>query len=238
MKPSITWFALCMATAFALTGCASLRQGESTSRCTDCATALFRDTGSGGSIYNVASASQDAVGRVARRYCSEHKLGQPAIGNRYASSALGNGFWGYDFSCGPRETTQVQQPVGGDVGGSADKGDQNSSNGVAGEWRVVRTYPDRPGSQGSHTEFFQLVCKGESSEELKFPISVSADGDVFVAVTKVLTESGQTEARAYVNAIRWQDGEDIYVVNRFTGALTVEPGKRSYQCEKVGGRKF
>lgn len=122
--------------------------------------------------------------------------------------------------------------------GSAGKGDQKSSNGVAGEWRVVRTYPDRPGSQGSHTESFQLVCKGRSSEELKFQIGVLADGDVYVSTTKELTQSGQTEAYAYVNAIRWKDGEDIYLVDRFSGALTVDPGKRSYQCEKVGGRKF
>ena len=122
---------------------------------------------------------------------------------------------------------------------SESKGDQNSSNGVAGEWRIVGApYPDTPGSsKGSHTESFQLVCKGQSSEELKFQIVVSADGDVHVSTTKELTQSGMTEARAYVNAIRWQDG-DVYMVNRFTGALTVDPGKRSYQCEKVGGRKF
>lgn len=122
--------------------------------------------------------------------------------------------------------------------GSAGKDDQNFGKGDVGSWHVLRTYPDRPGSQDSHAEAFQLVCKSSSSEELKFRIRVSSDGDVFVATTKVLTESGETEANAYVNALRWQDGEDIYVVDRFSGALTVKPGPRSYQCEKVGGRKF
>jgi hypothetical protein len=116
------------------------------------------------------------------------------------------------------------------------KGDQNADPG--GSWQPVgKPYPDLPGSRGSHTEWFQLVCKGQSSEELKFKIRVSADGDVYVATSKELTESGETLAHAYVNAIAWQDG-DMYVVDRFSGVLTVKPGPRSYQCEKVGGRKF
>jgi hypothetical protein len=120
MKASIAWIALCMATASSLTGCGSMRYGESTRRCTDCATALYSDTGSGGNIYNVASSSEDAVGRVARRYCAEHGLGQPTIGSR-TPSPLGSDFWGYDFSCGapgtsqPQQTPQAQQPVGSDV---------------------------------------------------------------------------------------------------------------------------
>jgi hypothetical protein len=123
-----------------------------------------------------------------------------------------------------------------DVHADADKGDQNSDHG--GSWEPVgKPYPDRPGSQGSHTESFQLVCKGQSSEELKLQIRVSADGDVYVATTKELTRSGETLAHAYVNAIAWQDG-DKFVVDRFSGVLKVEPGPRSYHCEKVGGRKF
>lgn len=114
MKTPINWLALWVATACSVTSCGSLRQGESTSRCMDCATALYRDSGSGGSIYNVASASEEAVGRVARRYCAEHGLGQPTIGKRYAPP-MGTDFWGYDFSCGPREAPQAQQPVGSDV---------------------------------------------------------------------------------------------------------------------------
>jgi hypothetical protein len=95
-----------------------MRQGESTSRCTDCATALYRDNGSGGSIYNVASRGEHAVERVARRYCSERGLGSPAIGNRY-TPPLGSGFWGYDFSCGARgetsrDTPAAQEPAGSD----------------------------------------------------------------------------------------------------------------------------
>ena len=120
--------------------------------------------------------------------------------------------------------------------GSAGKSDQNS--GDAGSWEPVgKPYPDRPESQGSHTEWFQLVCKGQSSEELKFQIRVAADGDIYVATTKELAESGETLAHAYVNALDWQDG-DKYSVDRFSGVLTVKPGPRSYQCEKVGGRKF
>ncbi len=92
----------------AVAACGSLRQGESTSRCPDCATALFRDTGAGGSIYNIASASEDAVGRVARRYCRERGLGAPAIGQRY-KPPLGSDFWGYDFSCGPKETAAAPE---------------------------------------------------------------------------------------------------------------------------------
>jgi len=113
-KTSTRWLALCVVTALGVGGCGSLRQGESTSRCTDCATALYRDTGSGGSIYNVASASEDAVGRVARRYCTEHGLGPPTMGNQYAAP-LGTGFVAYDFSCGPREAPAAQQSVGIDV---------------------------------------------------------------------------------------------------------------------------
>jgi hypothetical protein len=115
---SIKWLALWAATALSVAGCGSLslRQGESTSRCTDCATALYRDSGSGGSIYNVVSRSDDAVERVARRYCAERGLGPPAIGNRY-TPPLGSGFWGYDFSCGSQGQPPVaQQPVGSDVG--------------------------------------------------------------------------------------------------------------------------
>jgi hypothetical protein len=96
-----------------------MRQGESTSRCTDCATALYRDNGSGGSIYNVVSRGEDAVERVARRYCSEHGLGSPAIGNPY-TPPLGSGFRGYDFSCGARgeasrETSAAPEPLGNDL---------------------------------------------------------------------------------------------------------------------------
>jgi len=94
-------------------GCGSMRQGESTSRCTDCATALYRDSGSGGTIYSVASAGEDAVGRVAHRYCIEHGLEQPTIGSRTASP-LGSGFWNYDFSCAGA-TPAPQQPSGGDT---------------------------------------------------------------------------------------------------------------------------
>jgi len=110
MKTPISWFALCIATAFSLTGCGSLRQGESISRCPDCATALYRDTGSGGTIYNVSSQSEEAVERVARRYCAAHGLGQPTIGSRHASP-LGTDFAGYDFTCGSPGTAQAQQAV-------------------------------------------------------------------------------------------------------------------------------
>jgi hypothetical protein len=82
------------------------------------------------------------------------------------------------------------------------------------------------------------MCKGQSSEELKFRIRVAANDDVYVTTKMELTQSGETEAHAYVNAIGWQDGEDRYLVDRFSGALTVKPGPRLYQCEKVGGRKF
>ena len=95
-----------------------MRQGESTSRCTDCATALFRDSGSGGSIYNVDRASEDAVERVARRYCMEHGLGQPTVGKRYVPP-MGSGFWGYDFSCGaPGEAPAAEGPVAQQPAGS------------------------------------------------------------------------------------------------------------------------
>jgi hypothetical protein len=113
-KASIRWFALVLASASGLAGCAASRQAESTKRCWDCATALFRDTGSGGSIYNITSASEDAVARVARRYCAEHALGPPTIGDRYAPP-MGTGFWGYDFSCAPQEAPMAQQPTGGDL---------------------------------------------------------------------------------------------------------------------------
>ena len=104
---SVGWLALCIGAASGVAGCAYMRLGESTSRCSDCATALYRDTGSGGSIYNLAAASEGAVGRVARRYCKEHGLGQPTIGDRYASS-LGRDFWQYDFSCAAQEAAVVQ----------------------------------------------------------------------------------------------------------------------------------
>lgn len=110
-RTSVGWLALCIGVAGGVTGCASLRQGESTSRCTDCATALYRDTGTGGSIYNLAAAGEEAVERVARRYCKEHGLGQPTIGGRYASS-LGRDFWQYDFSCAAQAAAVAQQPTG------------------------------------------------------------------------------------------------------------------------------
>ncbi len=105
---------LCAVVALSVGGCGSMRQGESISRCTDCATALYRDNGGGGSIYNVASRSEDAVERVARRYCIEHGLGQPTVGRRYVPP-MGSGFWGYDFSCGPRGQAPVaRRPAEGD----------------------------------------------------------------------------------------------------------------------------
>ena len=107
---SIGRLALFIGAACGVAGCSSLRFGESTSRCTDCATALYRDTGRGGSIYNVASAGEEAVGRVARRYCKEHGLGEPTIGDRHASP-LGRDFWQYDFSCAAQGPAVAQQPA-------------------------------------------------------------------------------------------------------------------------------
>ncbi len=70
---------------------------------------MYSDTGSGGSIYNLASQSEDAVRRVARRYCTEHGLGQPTIGSRN-KSPLGSDFSQYDFSCGSHDAPVAQQP--------------------------------------------------------------------------------------------------------------------------------
>ena len=111
MKKAPTgWLALCIGAACSVPGCASLRQGESTSRCTDCATALYQDSGGGGSIYSLVAAGEQAVGRVARRYCKEHGLGQPTIGERYASP-LGRDFWQYDFSCAAPAVAVAEPPV-------------------------------------------------------------------------------------------------------------------------------
>lgn len=100
IRASAAWFALGSAMAFAIAGCGSLRQGESTSRCPDCAAALSRDDGKGGSIYSIKAAGDAAAARVARRYCAERGLGEPAVGARGPSS-LGSDFGAYEFVCGP-----------------------------------------------------------------------------------------------------------------------------------------
>jgi hypothetical protein len=104
IRASIAWFALGFAMALAVGGCGSLRQGESTSRCTDCATALLRDSGSGGTIYSIHAAGDAAAGRVARRYCAERGLGEANLGPHYAST-MGSDFWSYDFSCGAQRAS-------------------------------------------------------------------------------------------------------------------------------------
>ena len=66
---------------------------------------------------------------------------------------------------------------------------------------------------------------------------MSALGDVYVS-TANSTAGAETEAHVYVNAFYWRDQKDEYLVDRFSGTLTIKPGPRSYQCEKLGGRKF
>jgi len=110
----------------------------------------------------------------------------------------------------------------------------------AGSWQPLGPpYPDRPGHGATHTESFQLVCAAPSTDpkELTFRIRVSALGDVYVS-TANSTAGAETEAHVYVNAFYWRDQKDEYLVDRFSGTLTIKPGPRSYQCEKLGGRKF
>jgi hypothetical protein len=45
-------------------------------------------------------------------------------------------------------------------------------------------------------------------------------------------------AQVYMNAITWRIQQDTYIVDRYDGRLTIEPGSRLLQCMKNGGRKF
>jgi hypothetical protein len=71
------------------------------------------------------------------------------------------------------------------------------------------------------------VCKGQSSEELKFRIRVSADGDVYVTTTKEMTQSGETLAHAYVNALAWEDGDKYGICEEGGFHAKAHPRQRS-----------
>ena len=127
------------------------------------------------------------------------------------------------------------------------KGDQATDNGEAGTWRILRgPYPD-PQSVPGHEdglaqtfrESFELTCKTQVSEpeELKFQIRVDESGHVDVSALSSAADA-ERRAQVYMNAFFWRAHGEEYTVDRFSGILRIDPGKRRYQCQKTGGRKF
>ena len=88
-------------------------------------------------------------------------------------------------------------------------------------------------------ESFELTCKTQvsESEELKFQIRLAESGHVDVTA---LSSAADTERRAqvYMNAFFWRAHGEEYSADRFSGILRIDPGKRLYQCQRTGGRKF
>ena len=129
----------------------------------------------------------------------------------------------------------------------AGKGSLATDNGEAGGWRVLRgPYPD-PQSVPGHEyglaqtlrESFELSCKERVSEPegLRFQIQVDESGYVDVTALNSASAS-ERRAQVYVNAFFWRAHGEEYNVDRFSGILRIDPGKRLYQCQKIGGRKF
>ena len=129
----------------------------------------------------------------------------------------------------------------------AGKGAQATNNGEAGAWRILRgPYPD-PQSVPGHEdglaqtlrESFELTCKTQvsESEELKFQIRVAESGHVDVTALSPAADA-ERRAQVYMNAFFWRAHGEEYSVDRFNGILRIDPGKRLYQCQKTGGRKF
>jgi hypothetical protein len=129
----------------------------------------------------------------------------------------------------------------------AGKGNQATDNKPAGAWQLLgEPYPD-PQSVPGHEdglaqtlrESFELTCTTQVSEpgELKFQVRVAESGHVDVAA---LNSTADTEhpAQVYMNAFLWRAHSEEYSVDRFSGVLRINPGKRLYQCQKIGGRKF
>jgi hypothetical protein len=127
------------------------------------------------------------------------------------------------------------------------RGDQATDKGQAGDWRVLRgPYPNPQNVPGHEDglaqtlrESFELTCTTQVSEpgELKFQVRVAESGYVDVAAS---SSTADTEHRAQVcmNAFLWRAHGEEYSVDRFSGVLRINPGKRLYQCQKIGGRKF
>jgi hypothetical protein len=90
-----------------LQGCA----GPSTSQCFMCSVTVWRDTGSGGTIYSdILFGSESDVYSVARKYCSERGQGSPNVGPRMDVKSNSSN-WEYSFSCASKELPVVRQPV-------------------------------------------------------------------------------------------------------------------------------
>jgi hypothetical protein len=131
--------------------------------------------------------------------------------------------------------------------GAAAKNDPVEDKEDHGSWQPLGPpYPNpqnvpghEDGSAQTLRESFELACKGQGSDskELRLQIQVSDSGYVDVRETGSVSAS-EVRAQVYMNAILWRVLDDTYVVDRFSGKLTIKPGPRSYQCAKIGGRKF
>ena len=125
------------------------------------------------------------------------------------------------------------------------KNGQAGDNG--GSWQIIRgPYPNPQNVPGQEDglaqtlrESFELTCKTQVShpEELRFQVRVAESGHVDVTALSSTTDAEQ-RAQVYMNAFFWRAQGEEYTVDRFSGTLRIDPGKRVYQCQKIGGRKF
>jgi hypothetical protein len=106
MKSAVARLMICEIAALVLAGCAGYK-GESASQCSTCATAVLSERGPGGIISHLPSQDPSAVGRVAAKYCKEHHLGAPTIGDSYNDPRSWYPFVYYDFKCDEREPASV-----------------------------------------------------------------------------------------------------------------------------------
>lgn len=91
-----------------LTGCAV---GSSTSQCFTCSVAVYRSTGSGGTIFSDRwFGNESDVYSVARSYCAERGLGSASVGPRLDLKTNPSN-WEYIFSCASRELPAPRSDV-------------------------------------------------------------------------------------------------------------------------------
>ena len=125
------------------------------------------------------------------------------------------------------------------------KNGQAGDNG--GSWDIIRgPYPNPQNVPGQEDglaqtlrESFELTCKTQVSqpEELRFQVRVAESGHVDVIAVNSIADA-ERRAQVYMNAFFWRAHDEEYTVDRFSGTLRIDPGKRLYQCQKIGGRKF
>jgi len=104
---------------------------------------------------------------------------------------------------------------------------------------VLFALPSAASHAQTHTDAYELICKSQQANQpnRRFGVVVWAAGDVHIA-DKDVEPKVEHDVGTYVNAFLWRVGKDLYVVDRFSGALSINQVQTSLICEKIGGRKF